>query len=164
MESRQTTLPGKVGLFSLSIYSFGYQKPRGFLKNKHMINIATYFLRDSWGTRCNFGPPRGLFVLIMTAVSYISRVCYSLPCSSLVQFERVARAFKTGVYVNPGDFCAKSCNSWVKAYNNNFTGKSAEWWEKLLEHYDVAESEPERVGDMSILDEARGALPMSSSP
>jgi hypothetical protein len=90
-------------------------------------------------------------------------VCLS-SCSSLLQFERAARVYKTGIYVNPGDFCAKSCNSWVKAYNNNFNGKSAAWWEGILEHYDVAESEPERVGDMSILDETRGALPMSSSP
>jgi len=81
-----------------------------------------------------------------------------------LQFERVARAYMTGVYVNPGDFCAKSCNSWVRAYNKNFAKKSAEWWESLLDHYDVAESESEKAGDMSILDETRGALPMSSSP
>jgi hypothetical protein len=105
-------------------------------------------------------------VMIMTAVSYISRVCYSFPCLSSLQFERAARTYKTGIYVNPGDFCAKLCKSWVKAYNNNFAGKSAEWWESLLEHYDVSvsESETEKVGDMSILDETRGALPMSSSP
>ncbi len=86
------------------------------------------------------------------------------PCWSSLQYERVARAYKTGVYAHPGDFCAKSCNSWVKAYNNNFAEKSDEWWESLLNHYDVAESEPEKVGDKSILDETRGALPMSSSP
>lgn len=80
----------------------------------------------------------------------------------MLQFERAACAYKTGVYINPGDFSAKSCNSWIKAYNNNFAGKSAEWWKSLLEHYVIAESEPERVGDMSILDETRGALPMSS--
>lgn len=167
MESKQTKLPGKLDLYRLfppTIYSFGYQKPRGFLKSKYMISIGAQFLQDSQDTKYKFGPPRGLFVLIMTAVSYISCYCYSFPCSNSLQFERAARAYKTGVYVNPGDFCAKSCNSWVKAYGNNFTGKSTEWWESLLGHYDVAESEPEKVGDMSILDETRGALPMSSSP
>ena len=64
----------------------------------------------------------------------------------------------------PGDFHAKSCNLWIKAYNNNFVGKSAEWWESLLGNYVVAKSEPEKIGDMSILDETHGALPMSNSP
>jgi len=86
MESQQTTLQGKIILFPLLIYSFGYQKPRGFLKSKYMISTGTQFLQDSWDTRCNFGPPRGLFVLIMTAVSHIGCFCYSfrvqVHCSS----------------------------------------------------------------------------------
>ena len=41
-----------------------------------MISIGTRFLEDSRDTAHDFGPPRGLFVLIMTAVSYISRVRY----------------------------------------------------------------------------------------
>jgi len=39
----------------------------------------------------------------------------------------------------------------------------AEWWMAILEFYVMApETEPEKAGDMSILDEGRAALPMSS--
>ncbi len=73
--------------------------------------------------------------------------------------------YKTGIYIHPGDFCAKSCNLWVKGYNNNFTKKTTEWWEETLQYYgDVPKLESKGVGDMSILDEMQGALPMSSSP
>ena len=78
MESQEIRLPGKIGLFPLLMYSFGYQKPCGFLKNKHMISIGAHFLQDSWDTKYDFGPPRGLFVLIMMAVSFIGYICYSL--------------------------------------------------------------------------------------
>jgi len=54
--------------------------------------------------------------------------------------------------------------TWVKQYNKNFNGKTGDWWEGILQHYVVADSDTERVGDMSILDEQWAALPMSSSP
>src|SRR6266852_4947804 len=164
MESQEIRLPGKIGLFPLLMYSFGYQKPHGFLKNKHMISIGAHFLQDSWDTKYDFGPPRGLFVLIMMAVSFIGYIRYSLHVEVHYSMKGLPVPTRLGVYAHPGDFCAKSCNSWVKVYNNNFAEKSDEWWESLLNHYDVAKSEPEKVGDKSILDEMRGALPMSSSP
>lgn len=81
------------------------------------------------------------------------------------QYEKVIRSYKTGVYVPAGDFSAKTCNTWIKQYNSNFNRMSAERWEEILEYFDIAcDSEVERVGDQSILDEGRGALPMSSSP
>jgi hypothetical protein len=58
----------------------------------------------------------------------------------------------------------KSCNAWVKQYNSNFNRMTAEHWEEILEYYDiVCNSDIERVGDLSILDEGWVALPMSSS-
>jgi hypothetical protein len=135
------------------------------LKSKFLISVgANFLLQDSQDTAYDFGPPRGLFVLILTAVSHLSDFHHSFPCSSLsLQYEKVVRAYKTGFYVSSGDFRAKSCNTWVKVYNKNFNKITAERWEDLLQHYDVApDSEHERVGDMSILDEARAALPMSS--
>jgi hypothetical protein len=82
------------------------------------------------------------------------------------QFEKCVRSYKTGAYVSSGSFHAKVCNTWVKQYNKNFNQKSDDWWSAILQHYAVAESDSEvgRVGDMSILDEQRAALPMSSSP
>jgi hypothetical protein len=42
---------------------------------------------------------------------------------------------------------------------------TTEHWEELLEYYDIMpDSDVEGVGDQSILDEGRAALPMSSSP
>jgi len=52
---------------------------------------------------------------------------------------------------------------WVKQYNKNFNHKMTDWWDTILQYYMVvSNSEPEKVGDMSILDEAQMALPMSS--
>jgi hypothetical protein len=84
---------------------------------------------------------------------------------SSLQYEKVVRSYKTGIYISSGPFSAKSCNSWVKSYNKNFNRMTAKQWEDLLSgHYTtgVADNEVERVGDMSMLDEAWGELPMSS--
>jgi hypothetical protein len=56
-------------LFRFSSFSFFIQKPHGFLKNKFLISVGSRFLQDSQDTAFDFGPPRGLFVLILTAVS-----------------------------------------------------------------------------------------------
>jgi hypothetical protein len=69
------------------------------------------------------------------------------------------------MYIPSGDFSAKSCNTWVKQYNSNFDRITTERWEEILEYYDIGcDSDVERVGDQSILDEGQGDLPMSSSP
>src|SRR5216684_6960304 len=133
MDSQKSAIPGKLAHFLLSICSIGYQKPHGFLKSKYMISVGVQFLQDSQDTACNFGFPQGLFVLIMTAVSHISHTHYSSLYSSSLQFERVARAYKTGIYIHPGDFCAKSWKSWVQGYNNNFAKKTTEWWEETIQ-------------------------------
>jgi hypothetical protein len=81
-----------------------------------------------------------------------------------LQYEKIIRSYKTGIYVPSGDFSAKSCNAWVKQYNSNFNRMTAECWEEILEYYDIAcDSDIERAGDLLILDEGQAALPMSSS-
>jgi hypothetical protein len=83
--------------------------------------------------------------------------------SFLIQYEKVARAYWTSTYNDATTFCAKSCNTWVRQYKKNFSSKTTKWWEDILEYYIIEDaSEAEKVGEMSILDEARGALPMSS--
>lgn len=77
-----------------------------------------------------------------------------------LQYEKI---IQTGIYVSSSDFAAKYCNRWIRQYYKNFATKMAEWWMAILEFYVMApETEPEKAGDMSILDEGRAALPMSS--
>jgi len=45
-----------------------FKKPRGFLKSDFLIDVSTHFLWDIRDTAIDFGPPQGLFVLILTAV------------------------------------------------------------------------------------------------
>jgi hypothetical protein len=58
-------------LFRSLFAQLAVQAPHGFLKSKFMISIGSRFLRDEdiEELRDDFGPPRGLFVLLMTAVS-----------------------------------------------------------------------------------------------
>ena len=128
-----------------------------------MISIGSRFLQDIRDMALDFRPPRGLFVLILTAVSPCLHVCGALECSQVAfQCEKVVRSYHTGVYVPSTDFRAKFCNTWVWQYNKNFN-KTDEWWENILEYYAVVpEVEQEKVRDMSILDEGWAALPMSS--
>jgi hypothetical protein len=140
------------------------KKPHGFLKNKLLVNVAANFLPEIKKTAFDFGPPRGLFVLMLTAVR-LACYCAFSNFIWLSQYEKVVRSYKTGVYVPSGDFSAKLCNTWVKQYNRNFNKVSQERWEEILTYYDITPtSDIEGVGDQSILDEGRGALPMSSSP
>jgi hypothetical protein len=81
---------------------------------------------------------------------------------NLSQYEKIVRSYKTGEYVPLGDFDAKSCGVWVKQYNKNFDDKAAEWWDRILQLYDVDRDHDQDPGDMSILDGGRAALPMSS--
>ena len=151
--------------FRFSSFSFFIQKPHGFLKSKFLISIGSWFLQDSQNMVFNFGPPRGLFVLILTAVSDSLNSCGSFECSqSSLQYEKVIQSYQTGVYVPRGNFCAKSCNMWVRQYNKNFN-KTANWWKSILECYIIMpNSDHKMIGELSILDEGRGYLPMSSSP
>src|SRR5260370_35320907 len=77
--------------------------------------------------------------------------------------QKVVWSYRTGTYTSSGQFRAKLCSTWVKQYNKNFDRKTGDWWEGILQHYVVVDSDTERVGNMSILDEQRVALPMSSS-
>jgi hypothetical protein len=127
-----------------------------------MVDIGTRFLQEIKDSAFDFGPPRGLFVLILTAVSPL----YSLHnyfLTEFMQYEKVVRSYKTGVYAPTGDFSAKWCNKWVRQYNKNFD-KDDDWWSELLTHYDVTRVGQFEQADMSTLDEGRAALPMSSSP
>jgi hypothetical protein len=82
-----------------------------------------------------------------------------------LQYEKVVRSYRTGVYVSSGDFSAKTCNTWVKQYNANFNKMSDKRWEEILEYYDTEHYSDTGGGvEQSILDEGRAALPMSSSP
>ena len=81
------------------------------------------------------------------------------------QYEKIVRSYKTGEYVPSGNFDAKSCGVWVKQYNKNFDGKTAEWWDRILQLYDADHDhgqDGQDPGDKSILDGGCGALPMSS--
>ena len=79
-----------------------------------------------------------------------------------LQYEKVIRSYRSGVYVPSGDFSAKLCNTWVKQYNKNFDKMTPEWWEDILNYYSVVPKlDGERLGDESILDEGRADLPMS---
>ena len=127
-----------------------------------MIDVGSHFLRDIKNSAFDFGPPRGLFVLILTAVSPLYCICdYFLTAS--IQYEKVVRSYKTSVYIPTGDFSAKWCNTWVRQYNKNFD-KDDSWWSDLLEHYDVGGVGQAERADTSTLDDGRAALPMSSSP
>jgi hypothetical protein len=151
--------------FSSSYLNHYPQNPRGFLKSPILIQLGSRFLENSQDTAFDFGPPRGLFVLLLTAVSNrrcVARLIHILR-TQISQYEKIARSYKLGHYVHAGDFEAKTCNMWVKQYNKNFDGKTAEWWEKLLTFYGadaIIESDVE--GGESILDEQRAALPISS--
>ena len=167
MGCQQSRLRGAFLPFRFWVYSrLVIKKPRGFLKSKFLIDIGSHYLQDCDDTAFDFGPPRGLFVLILTAVRYHRDFLCFLRCLlSLLQYEKVVRSYKTGTYVSSGDFRAKSCNYWIKQYNKNFDKKTADWWKAILQYYVVeSNSEHEEIGDMSILDEERAALPMSSSP
>jgi len=48
-----------------------FKKPCGFLRNKLLVNVAANFLPEIKKTAFDFGPPQGLFVLILTAVSQV---------------------------------------------------------------------------------------------
>lgn len=101
-------------------------------------------------------------MLILTAVSPLHSI-HDYFLTKSMQYEKVIRSYKTGVYVPTGDFSAKWCNMWVRQYNKNFD-KDDYWWNDLLEHYDVTEVGQYEQADISTLDEGRAALPMSSSP
>jgi hypothetical protein len=51
------------------------KKPHGFLRNKLLVNVAASFLPELKKSAFDFGPPRGLFVLILTAVSHALSLC-----------------------------------------------------------------------------------------
>jgi hypothetical protein len=127
------------------------------------MDIGTHFLQEIKDSAFDFGPPQGLFVLVLTAVSPLQHSQLILTMS--MQYEKVVRSYKTGVYVPTGDFCAKWCNTWVRQYNKNFN-KDDSWWSDLLGHYNIAGIGQSKQADMdmSTLDEGQAALPMSSSP
>jgi len=138
-----------------------FQKPHGFLKSEFTIDVGTHFLQEIKDSAFDFGPPQGLFVLILTAVSLLYSVhSYFLMMS--MQYEKVSQSYKTGVYMPTADFCAKFCNTWVRQYNKNFNKKDDDWWSDLLEHYDVAGDGQVGQVDMLMLDEGRAVMPMSS--
>jgi hypothetical protein len=137
------------------------KRPHGFLRNQLLVNVAAYFLPELKKSAFHFGLPRGLFVLILTAVSHAVRLSVQV-FMSLSQYEKVVRSYKSGVYTPSGDFSAKLCNTWVKQYNKNFDKMTPERWEDILAYYSVTpKSDNERLGDQSILDEGRADLPMS---
>ncbi|KAF7436244.1 hypothetical protein PC9H_003073 [Pleurotus ostreatus] len=118
-----------------------YEPPSGFLRSPAMIELGRRFLRDRDTAALDFGPPRGLFVLLLTS------------------FEKAVRSHKTGQYVGT-DFNEKTCGLWVKQYNKNFDSKSDEWWDRVLAPY-CDTSDVEEDVEMSMLDEGRAMLPMS---
>jgi len=120
-----------------------YTKPRGFLKSNFLIDVGKRFLRDTRDTAFDFGPPRGLIVLILTA------------------YEKIIRSYKTGVYVSMGNFRANLCNNWVKQYSKNFDKTTAKWWNDILKYYVDDDSDCGNVDEMSTLGETRAALPMT---
>ena len=137
------------------------QNPRGFLKSPVLIQLGSRFLENSKDTAFNFGPPRGLFVLLLTVVSCCIPFIYILR-TKFSQYEKVARSYKLGYYIHSGDFEAKTCNMWVRQYNKNFDGKTAQWWEKILTFYSADTAVESDVGGDSIIDKKRAALPISS--
>ena len=54
-------------LFTCAYHIF--EKPCGFLRNMLLVNVAMNFLLEIKKTAFNFGWPRSLFILILTAVS-----------------------------------------------------------------------------------------------
>ncbi|KAJ8462088.1 hypothetical protein ONZ45_g18061 [Pleurotus djamor] len=128
----------------------GYKKPEGFLRSTFLIELGKRFLPDIKDSPIKYGPPSGLFILLLTS------------------YERAVRAYsKQGTYIDPGDFRAESCNTWVRQYSKNFENKPKKWWDKILEYYDDEPSDDdEEAGgfEASMLDMRRAALPMSSSP
>jgi len=79
--------------------------------------------------------------------------------SDYLQYEKVTRSYKTGVYVSMGDFRAKLCNKWVKQYNKNFDKTTAKWWNSILQYYVDGDPDCEDDDEMSNLDDTRAALP-----
>ena len=138
-----------------------FKKPHGFLKSKFIIDVSSHFLQEIKDSAFDFRPPRGLFVLILTAVSALHSM-HRYFLMKPMKYERVVRSYKTGIYAPIGDFSAKWCNKWVRQYDQNFNNKMDSWWNDLLEHYNVTEVGHIKDVDMSMLDEGRGALPMSS--
>ncbi|KAJ8473941.1 hypothetical protein ONZ45_g16112 [Pleurotus djamor] len=128
----------------------GYKKPEGFLRSTFLIELGKRFLPDIKDSPIEYGPPSGLFILLLTS------------------YERAVRAYsKQGIYIDPGDFRAESCNTWVRQYSKNFENKPKKWWDKILEYYeDEPSDDDEEAGgfEVSVLDMRRAALPMSSSP
>jgi hypothetical protein len=52
---------------------------------------------------------------------------------------------------------------WVKQYNKSFNKKMMDWWDAMLQHYDVVpDSELSRISEMAMLNENQGASPMSN--
>jgi hypothetical protein len=58
-----------LSVLDLHVLTEPFKKPHGFLKSKFVVEIGTHFLQEIKHSMFDFGPPRGLFVLILTAVS-----------------------------------------------------------------------------------------------
>jgi len=121
-----------------------YIKPRGFLRSKFLIRIGSRFIQDSNRAVLDFGRPRGLFVLILTAC------------------EKIVRSYKDGLYTPSSQICAKSCNMWARQYNKNFDDRTDEWWKTTLACYTGTASESDSEGSERSIDETRDMLPRSS--
>jgi hypothetical protein len=65
-----------------------FKKPHGFLKSKFIIDVGTRFLQEIKDSAFDFGPPQGLFVLILTAVSPLHSICDYFLTKSM-QYEKV---------------------------------------------------------------------------
>ncbi|KAI9436717.1 hypothetical protein H4582DRAFT_1816412, partial [Lactarius indigo] len=125
-----------------------YKKPDGFLRSQFILPVAeTYLsfasrsvLRPSLGPK---SPPKGLYVMILTAV------------------ERAMRAHLTGGFNAPGDFNHRTTWNSMKDFDRILSQVSESRWAQALNF--VAYDEENRV-DESLLSAYRADFYLSSSP
>jgi hypothetical protein len=67
-----------------------FKKPHGFLKSKFIIDVGSRFLQEIKDSAFDFRPPRGLFVLILTAVSALHSM-HRYFLMKPMKYERVVR-------------------------------------------------------------------------
>ncbi|KAH8979307.1 hypothetical protein EDB92DRAFT_390096 [Lactarius akahatsu] len=122
-------------------------KPNGFLRSPFILPVAeTYLgfasrsvLRPSLGPK---SPPKGLYVMILTAV------------------ERAMRAHLTGRFNAPGDFNHRTSWNAMKDFDRILDQVSESCWARAL---DFVDCDKENL-DESVLSAYRADFYLSSSP
>jgi hypothetical protein len=138
--------------------------------SRFVIEASSYFLRLAEDTVLDFGPPCGLFALIMTGVRMlISQKFYCFLVYTISQLERAFRAHvKTGSLATVERFTTQKYNDIVTSYLRNTKAISERRWNDILAACGAKNAKNDSGEDddpnVSILEQYRGEIFIPSSP